>query len=326
MQLPPQLVSREVRDVISAIDPGRPDRVRFYRQDFDTVFARDNAKAGTRGGRRVLVVPRRFGRPGRRGMDDLRRRRSGRVLGRPVVSSRLDWVGGNLLVTGRHLIVGADTIVANRRRLGGSSASIRNAFEREFGLPVLVLGDPRRQGHQPDYHLDLSIAVLERQDPQASVALVADAVAGARLARRKTPRTLARHVAGQFVDAPDAVRLALRTWRDSATRRAPLLQRYCEQLDQAGYEVYRVPDLHVTDRETRLYGSALSTFSTNVVPAGQCGTVYALRFGFPQLERAVGRAFATVGWRLTYLNRSLPAAWELQRLGGGLHCLCGDWE
>jgi hypothetical protein len=239
--------------------------VQFVRHRVDTLFAQDNGKSGHAGDRRVLLLPR--ADPDLAPRDRLEGALLTDALGVELVMSRLYWDGGNVLCNGVHCFVGANTIAVNRIRLGLTASEVVRAFERELGLPVLVLGDvdeavagyrrdeatgARRygiQGGQADFHLDLDVALLAGAGSGASLVALADVDQG--LALLDAVCRVERLFEGHFLPA-DAMRRVLRSRvAATATRRKSRLAGYRAVLERAGYAIAPIPDLRILTGATR---------------------------------------------------------------------------
>ena len=153
--------------------PGRVDFVELPEKSSFTIWPQDPflVLADTNG-RNLLLASAEFERADDRAIAEY----LARHLGWQCRTSELCFEGGNIVSTGRHVLIGAMTIRYNAVRLEISDAEVVRRFEQELGTEVLVLGPLP----QPVGHIDMAVTPLS-----ADRLAVADPGEGARLAREQ---------------------------------------------------------------------------------------------------------------------------------------------
>jgi hypothetical protein len=322
--------------LVGSFDADASSRVRFVEGVTSTIFSQDNALPALRhDGESVLLLPREFLRGTTRAEDELTLEAAESMFGVPVVTSRLNWQGGNLVGDGERYFVGVDTVGENMARFGLSSEEVLEVLAADLGAPVTPLGDLSAVRFDPgtgtvvtsgqaEYHLDLDLALLGRfgrkRKPRA---LVSDPALGIEL----LPRVLARRalVTGHFVPPAEARELIEAEVLGFAVKRHPRLLEYAATLEGLGYRVVGLPDVRVEASENLFATVNLSFGYGNVLPGLHRGrpAVYYLPFGLTDLDRAAVECYRKAGVTPVAVTRHARVANGLMMLRAGLRCFCG---
>lgn len=268
--------------------------------------------------------------------DALMARELARVAGLPLRRSALTFEGGNIVADERRAYVGANTIRVNALAAGKSDRDIARAFERELGLPVLVIGALP----QPVAHIDMMLTPLG--DDHVALADLRAGVAVARRALESEPGTVARFErvtgatyfglpglravdtrGGARVEAPD---LAGATARVLANARAAVdyLDVLAARLQERGLRVSRIPMLFDAaapesgeDESRRLLPYPMLSYN-NVLVEHRDGrpVVYLPQYGFEALDRAARDAWHALGFEVRAVHGYASSALH----GGALRC------
>ncbi|MCA9780841.1 MAG: methyltransferase, partial [Candidatus Eremiobacteraeota bacterium] len=328
----PGFEEARTRSFLKGLSGYSDSRVTFFQHGHQTLFAQDNGRlAVLPGGSKVLLTP-----------GGLSSHRPGDALMAapiPLVQSRLSWEGGNLLCDGHAAFVGANSVAANMRGIGLSKEQVVAAFAAETGYQVHVLGEVAEafsslvqgergravphavDGGQADFHIDLDCCFLGAVGEGRPRVVVADPEAGLNFLTQAME--LEHLFVGHCVGPEKARQLFRRAVEESVARRVPLLDRYCRTLEQAEYEVHRIPDIRLVS-DANYLGRVNTTF-------GYCNalslklqrgpTVALLSCGLEVMEAEVARIYNGLGVEVLWLGDRYMAE-DLLSMRGGLHCFC----
>jgi hypothetical protein len=300
--------------------------ITIWPQDPFLVLRRDD-------GASCLLASREFPRAGDRAMA----RALADHLGWPHAVSGLDFEGGNIVADERRAFVGAETIRANAVRLEVDDADVARRFERELGLPVLVVGPLP----QPVGHIDMVLTPLG-----AGRLALADPGRGAEIAERELEGSPAgveaferaceaaffgipgvrvlRDPDGKELRAPPLVG-ATKEAASHCRSLAAVFDRLAEDLRREGYSVVRVPFLAGAREAPREAvdgerpedggGPGYPTLTYNNVLLEE-GRVYLARYGLEALDSAARRVFEEQGFEARPVDGLAVSA----MYGGSLRC------
>jgi len=279
-----------------------------------------------------LLVARDYGRAQDREMA----RVTAEALGWETLESSLFFAGGNLLSDDRNAFVAAGLIRENARELELSEEQVRGRFERELGLPLLVVGE----AGLPVAHLDTVFTPLG--DGRVAVA---DAALGATLAEQELERRpeavlgFERRAEEEFFGHPGLEALIDR--RGSELHRPSIvggtvqavvesreiaaeLDSLADELSAAGYSVIRIPLL--TNRvagdapiSTEAGGREYPMLSYNNVLVEHVANrkhLYLPAYGWPGLDQAARQAWEAAGFEV----HAIPGLTTSAIYRGSLRC------
>lgn len=258
-------------------------------------WARDRYLILQRGGRPTIVLPDPETVHGDRLGDlDVAARLAAGWLPLRLMSTRLDFEGGDLLVGRRVALIGGRTVIANARRLGLETREIEREFAHVLGRRVLVVEEPELA--LPHDHLDMYVHLVDDRlalvgDPRAALAIWGRV--------RASPGEWSR--LAELGPAHRGDQVAVAASYDAVA----------QQLREKGFEVRRVPAVHAR-------GSDILLTWTNAVTEIRDGVrlAYVPSYGLPRLDAEAHGAWRKLGFEV----RPVPAGLAIQE-GGAVRCL-----
>jgi N-dimethylarginine dimethylaminohydrolase len=210
-----------------------------------------------------------------------------------LVESRLAIEGGDVLVSGAVVLVGATTILANADRFEEGPAGVEACLEELFDREVVVVGG--REGAVPHEHLDMYVSFV-----------------GGRRLLLGDPRLTRR-----LFDRPDELEnaslearsIGVFSWQTQAEA-ATLYDELAGLLVDAGFLVQRLPILHTDDGDLLTWNNAVTE------RRGTRGTAYVPSYGIPSLDDLARRTWTQAGYEV----KSVRCAQVIGE-GGAVRCL-----
>lgn len=262
----------------------------------------------------------------------------------------LSFEDGNVVAGGRHVFIGADTILQNARQLGITRDEASRAFERQFGIGTLIIGP----APQPVAHIDMILTPIDDEN-----LLLADPGWGARIMDaelRKHPQgvrefekacvdyyfgdpSIASIVSakGRRIKRPDIVGTSAKAVAETRAIDRQL-DTLADRLRRWGYKVHRVPYLFRLARFEAQAAEANAAVPRNLaqIPeedlvsdypcmtynnvlmesVGSRRTVYLPQYGFTPMDRAARRVWQRMGFKVVPVGGLTISS----MYGGSLRC------
>ncbi len=187
------------------------------------------------------------------------------------VVANFDFDAGDFVVTGRHVIVGANLIAKNARRGIPNSDTLRRRLAAWLDHPVLVLGE--RPEDVPDHHLAMTMTPLDGNTVLVGDPRLAEALVGSEFLPGETSRDTGEPLRADF---------------SAATARR--FDRLAADLARAGYSVVRIPNVPL-DAKTYI------TYTNGIFEVRRGERIaYLPTYGFGVLDDAARAVYERLGW------------------------------